>query len=319
MDTEPLADPLTDVLQLLRVSGAFFSRAHGHCPWGVHTRGGSSGIFHVFLRGAGTLRVFAPGTTAHPVATLAFHPGDVLVLPHGHPHALADTREGATRWIRELPRTEAALPIVTSGHPLGVPDAEILCGTIDFAGDTQSLLPHLPPVMKVAGGPTAVWLDASVAQLAREVELGEPGAALVISRLAEVLFVQAVRGWINSRADTGSGWLAALGDPCLARALALLHGSPEKAWSVDHLARKAGLSRSSFYDRFTGVVGEPPGAYLTRWRMTLARRALRDTGASIHEVAARYGYGSEAAFNRAFKRVVGVPPGAWRRGGAVTV
>lgn len=316
MDDEPQLDPLTDVLRLVHVSGALFSRAQGFCPWGVHTRGGSSGIFHVFLRGEGTVRVYAPTTRISPLATMPFCAGDVLVLPHGHPHALSDAPDGTTTWIRELPRAEGPLPVVFAGHAHGAPDTEILCGTLDFAGDTQSLLPHLPPVMRACGGATARWLEASVSQLADEVDRRDPGSELIISKLAEILFIQAVRAWVASPSSAGPGWLRALADPPLARALALLHGAPEKAWSIDHLARRAGLSRSLFYDRFSEVVGEPPAAYLLRWRMTLARRALRDPKVSIPEVATRVGYGSEAAFNRAFKRVVGVPPGAWRRAAA---
>ena len=314
MDTERSLDPLTDILRHVRVDGALISRAQGHCPWGVHTRGASAGMFHVILRGEGVIRVFAPGTLGPALSSTRFRAGDVLVLPHGHPHALASSETAGTTWLRELPRSDDTLPVVSAGVGEGPPDTDILCGTLSLAGEADHLLPQLPPLLRAAGGVTARWLEASVEQLAAEVERGEPGTGVVVSRLAELLFVQAVRTWVTSPVEPPPGWLTALGDPPLARALALLHGSPERSWSVDHLARRAGMSRTGFYARFSATVGEPPAAYLTRWRMTLARRALRDTAEPIPAIAGRLGYASEAAFNRAFKRVVGEPPGAWRRG-----
>lgn len=307
-------DPLTEVLRVARVEGALFSRAEGRCPWGVHTRGARAGIFHVVLRGQGHARALERGRA---VLSRAFSEGDLLLFPHGHAHALSDVEAGDTAWISELPTRpgDDGLPVVTAGGGGG--DLELLCGTLRFDDEaSRVLLPYLPALMHARGGALGGWVDATVRQLAHEAQRGAPGSGLVVARLAEVLFVQAVRAWVASPEGGGPGWVRALGDPSLARALALLHGAPEQPWSVDHLAKRAGLSRTVFYDRFTAAVGEAPAAYLARWRMTLARRALRDPGASIPEVAARVGYGSEAAFNRAFKRVVGAPPGAWRRASA---
>lgn len=308
-----LSDPLTDVLRMVRVEGALFSRAACAAPFGVHTRGAADGIFHVVLRGRLHARALSEdGRTLVSVDATA---GDLLVFPHGHAHALTDAPGTATTWIRALPAApgDDGLPVVRAGE--GEPGTEILCGTLRFGGEArQLLLPHLPPLLHAtaAGGG---WIDATVRQLADEVRRRSPGSELVIARLAEVLFIQAVRRWALTATNAEPGWLRALADPQMARALALLHGAPERAWSVDHLARRAGLSRTAFYDRFSSVVGEPPAAYLLRWRMILARRALLDPAAAIPDVAARVGYGSEAAFNRAFKRVMGVPPGVWRRSG----
>lgn len=316
MTAEPLphADPLSDVLRLVRVEGALFSRAEGAPPWGVQTRGAPGGIFHVVLRGAGHARALDGERT---LARADFRAGDLLVFPHGHAHALTDAPATATTWIRALPTHpgDDGLPVVRAGE--GAPDTEILCGTLRFGEEARGvLLPHLPPLLHAPGAAVGGLVDGMVRQLAAEVRERAPGSELVVARLAEILFVQAVRAWVARPEGAGPGWVRALGDPALARALALLHGAPERAWSVDLLAKKAGLSRTVFFERFTATVGEPPAAYLLRWRMTVARRALSDPRARVEEVAAKVGYGSEAAFNRAFKRVVGVPPGAWRRAAA---
>lgn len=139
-----------------------------------------------------------------------------------------------------------------------------------------------------------------------------PGAATVVSRLADVLFVQALRTWIGEAPAGTTGWLGALGDPQLARVLGLIHAEPATAWTVDSLARSAGMSRSSLYTRFNERVGEAPASYLTRWRMHVAARSLR-AGANSSDVASEVGYASEAAFSRAFKRATGASPREWRR------
>lgn len=310
-DSGVMLDPLTEVLRVARVEAALFSRAEGRAPWGVHTHGARDGIFHVVLHGQGHARALQGART---LAARDFGEGDLLIFPHGHAHALSDARATPTRWIAELPSRpgDDGLPVVQLGG--GAEELSILCGTLRFDAEAAgALLPYLPAMLHARGDSLGGWVDATVRQLAHEAQRGGPGSGLVVARLAEILFVQAVRAWVAAPEQGASGWVRALGDPSLARALSLLHGAPEQPWSMERLARRAGMSRTGLYDRFTATVGEAPAAYLARWRMTLARRALRDPRASIPEVAARVGYGSEAAFNRAFKRVVGAPPGEWRR------
>lgn len=300
-------DALSEVLAVVRVRGSLFSRARGACPWGVSTRGAPGGIFHVVRAGSGVLRV-----EGQP--DVRFSPGDLLVLPHGHPHVLADAPSSRPVWIRELPVEpgDDALPVVRAGPP-GEVDADILCGSFRFDDEARAhLLPWLPPVLHAPGRrATGAWLEATMTLLADGVSSGRPGASVVVDRLAEVLFVQAVAAWVED--GGGAGWLAGLGDPPVARALGLLHAEPARPWSVDLLARRVGLSRTRLYARFTERVGEPPAAYLTRWRMVLARRALREEDLGLGELATRLGYGDAAAFSRAFVREVGQPPGAWRK------
>jgi AraC-like DNA-binding protein len=160
-------------------------------------------------------------------------------------------------------------------------------------------------------------LAAFIAAAAHEVRARRPGGETVLARLSELMFVDVVRRHVERMSEGGTGWLAGLRDPHVGRALALLHGEPRRPWSMDDLARGAALSRSALAERFTRLVGEPPMQYLARWRMQLAASALAArASAGVAEVAAEVGYASEAAFSRAFKKLVGVPPAAWRRGRA---
>jgi transcriptional regulator GlxA family with amidase domain len=143
---------------------------------------------------------------------------------------------------------------------------------------------------------------------------GRPGGEAVLERMSEMLFVEVLRRHADSLPPEQTGWLAAMRDPAVGRALALLHEKPAQAWTLEHLGEEAGLSRSSLHERFVHFIGQPPMQYLTQWRMQVAAGLLQDTSAKVVDVALQVGYESEAAFSRAFKRVVGVAPGAWRRG-----
>jgi AraC-like DNA-binding protein len=149
----------------------------------------------------------------------------------------------------------------------------------------------------------------------RETLASRPGAESMLAKLAELMFVEALRRYAEALPPEGRGWLAGVRDAQVGRALALLHGDPGRSWTVDELAREVALSRSALAERFAALVGEPPIQYLMRWRLALAARTLRSGGEAIARVAQRSGYESEAAFSRAFKREFGMPPAAWRRAG----
>jgi len=157
------------------------------------------------------------------------------------------------------------------------------------------------------------WIRLTVDRLREETALSAPGASTVVSRLTDILFIEGIRAWLSAQNAETAGWLGALTDPIISQALALMHGDPGRHWSVDQLAGEVGLSRSAFYTRFTDLVGEPPLRWLTHWRMQLAANWLRGTEMGIGEIADGLGYSSEEAFNRAFKRELGVPPGSYRR------
>lgn len=294
------ADPLAAVLRRARVEAAFFSRAVGRRPWGVETRGATVGIFHVVVRGGAALAAL---DRVHPLA-----PGDVVLLPHGHPHVLADPPGAPAVWIGALPSVPGPLPTVHAGQ--GEPDTEILCGTLRFAPPARELLLlHLPPVLVGHGGP---GLAPFVARLAAELAEHPLGAEAVAAAIGELLFVLALREWVAS-GEAGPSWLAGLADPALARAMGLVQAAPGHDWSAEELARRVGLSRTVFYERFTRATGQTPLAWVTAWRMLVAREALAEGRQGMAEVAAAVGYANEAAFHRAFKRVVGLPPARWRR------
>ncbi len=302
-------DALSEFLSAVRVDGSLFSRAELAAPWGVRTRGAGDGIFHAVVAGAGFLEV-----DGEPVRS--FRAGDLLVMPHGAAHVLRDAADSPVKHISEWPTEVEAdgLPCLRGGGDGG--GTSLLCGTFRFdAEGRDALLPLLPSVIHVRGGVagTAAWLDGTLRMLADELASGRPGSAVLVARLADLLFVHVVRSWLEQAPQSCSGWLAGLTDPRLARALAAMHGDAAHPWTVADLARAAGMSRSSFFQSFNARVGEPPAAYLTRWRMTLARTRLRRSDDGLAAIAERVGYGSEAAFSRAFKRQTGVSPSAFRR------
>ncbi|MBC7544758.1 MAG: AraC family transcriptional regulator [Candidatus Sericytochromatia bacterium] len=174
----------------------------------------------------------------------------------------------------------------------------------------------MPPIIHIRAenGRAVPWLDQTLQFVACEATAGRPGASIVIAHLSHVFFIQIVRAYLASAADGGAGWLRALADPLIKPALDLMHQQPEAAWTVAALADRVGLSRSTFSARFTDAVGEPPLQYLTRWRMQKAASFLRAGDRSVADVATRVGYEAEAAFSKAFKRQLGVAPGAYRRG-----
>jgi AraC-like DNA-binding protein len=173
----------------------------------------------------------------------------------------------------------------------------------------------LPPVIVLPGelSRSVHWLEPTLKFIACEAQSGRPGAQTVVSRLADVLFIQIVRGYLATLPASSSGWLGALGDSQIGAALGFIHQSPELDWTVQSLAAKVAMSRSAFASRFARLVGEPPLAYVTRWRMQKAAGLLRQSSATLANIAERVGYDSEAAFSKAFKRAVGSAPGAYRR------
>jgi AraC-like DNA-binding protein len=180
----------------------------------------------------------------------------------------------------------------------------------------RNLVGILPPLLDIeaADEPRASWMRDIFRLMAAEARAFQPGGEAVITRLADVLVIQALRAWIETAPAARTGWLGALQDPQIGRALSLIHRDPARPWTVASLARELAMSRSAFAARFTQLVDEPAMGYLTRWRMQLAQHALQTEGATAAELATRLGYQSEAAFARAFKRVMGLPPGAVKRG-----
>jgi AraC-like DNA-binding protein len=302
-----MPDALSQVLATVRLEAGVFSRAELGAPWAVYSRPLPHALFHVVVRGSGRLE----RDGAEPIAWRA---GDLLVLPQGDAHTMAAGHGPVVQPIGSLPATpgEDGIPCVVADG--GGEQTLLLCGTFRLHPAASGfVLGHLPPVLHIrpALDATAAWLDASLRMLTAEQLERAPGSAVLSARLAEMLFVQVLRGF--ARQDPrGAGWLGGLFDAQLGAALAAVHADPATDWTAATLARQAGMSRSVFFERFRDAVGEAPSAYVTRWRMVVARMALAE-GSTLAEAASRTGYGSEASFSRAFKRATGQAPGAYRQ------
>jgi AraC-like DNA-binding protein len=310
-------DVLTDVLESVRVKSLISGRLEFTAPWGLCMPGGHAS-FYVITRGACWLELDGQQRA------FSLSGGDFVLLPKAPPHVLRDSPTSTP-----LPKAEVLESCRRSGgcQPGGIfryggggPLTTIIGGGFQIEnGDRSPLLAALPSIIHVAGdgGHTVQWLESTLQFVASEMASGQPGAETVVSRLADILFVQAVRAHLAQSGEHATGWLRALTDPKIGRALTLIHQQPGRPWTVESLALAIGMSRSAFAGRFTEFVGEPPLSYLTRWRMTKASRLLRSGTNSIGEVAGQVGYEAEAAFSKAFKRWNGLAPGTYRRAGTL--
>jgi AraC-like DNA-binding protein len=306
----PETDVLGDLLETIRFRNVLHGRFELGAPWGLRVPPQDSAAFYVVSRGTAWLDGIEG---EQPIALSA---GDVLLVPGGAGHVLRDGPKSRTVPLEHVCGGGAGRvlePIQLGGSG---PRTQLVGGRFQFSGGPRGrLLEALPPVIHLPGnGPgVAPWLAATVQLFIAESTAPGPGSTAVLGRLADVLFIQALRGEILAKRGPSHG-LCAISDPQIGRALGLMHGAPGDPWTVETLAEGVGMSRSGFAARFTELVGEPPLQYLAKWRMTRAAQQLRDTDASIAEVAARVGYQSEASFHKAFKRWEGQGPGAYRRG-----
>jgi AraC-like DNA-binding protein len=242
--------------------------------------------------------------------------GDVVVLAPGRSHALRDPADSPVRDLPELLAEGAFNPRPDGTRGDDGADANLICGCFRFAdvrGDR--LISALPPVIHVRGGDTGdgPWLAQTIRLLTDEAIAERPGATTVVNRLCDALFVYVLRSYLAGMPTHETKWLHALVDPQVGAALRLIHTEPGTPWTVAKLAAGVGMSRSAFAARFTRLVGEAPIGYITRLRIRTAARALRTTGHGVAEVAAAAGYESAAAFSKAFRRLIGEPPGTYRR------
>lgn len=297
-------DPLSQVLSSVRLGAGVFSRALLQGRWAVSTAGTPDPLFHVVVRGAGYLVVDG----SEPVAWRA---GDLLVLPRGSAHVMCSALDVVPRPLHTLPSELSGDGLPCVQHFAEGEETLLLCGTFQVARAVRSfVMESLPDVLWVRPelDGTAAWLDTTLRMLTNEQLHHGPGSSALSGRLAEMLFIQVLRQGGN---DADSGWLAAIADEQIGRALSAMHAEPAKSWTSSELASHAGMSRSVFFERFGALTGESPSHYLSRWRMVLAQQRLAE-GTAIGDVADEVGYGSEAAFSRAFKRVVGLSPSRWR-------
>jgi len=313
-------DILSVVLRAVRLSGSFLFRAEFSSPF-CCAAPDSRLVAPLLVPGAKSLIFFHVVTEGRCVAEVEKHepmvlgPGDVIALPYGDAHAIGNPAGAAPTPMSKLlpPPPWPEPPMVVHGG--GGEVTRILCGFLSCDDALFSpVLTNLPRVLCVRGRERPSWLETSCRYMLEEASVHRPGGACLLGRLAELLFVEVLRRYIEETGEHEIGWLAALKDPMVGKVLELIHGDLARAWTVDALGRAIGLSRSALAERFRHLLNEPPIQYLTRWRLQTAAQLLRDTDEGIAAIAAQVGYESEAAFNRAFKRHAGEPPAAWRSG-----
>jgi AraC-like DNA-binding protein len=301
-------DVLTDVLNTLELKGWLSSRRELETPWRYDFAASKDSMFHVLSFGGAYLEVEGE---AEPIR---IEDGDVVLFPTGQPHSLYDAPTSPrTRLVHLDYNPQRGYQVVfregTGPKPL------LLCGAFHFDYPHNfPLLHRLPNLIHVRGtqGRVEEGFADIVRMIARESATQRHGADVMLNRLTELLFIQVIRLWIDQQAEVSVGWVGALRDPPISAALGLIHQSPAHKWTVSELAEAVALSRSAFSARFTELVGEPPLTYLTRWRMLKATRLLKnDVG--METIAELLGYESEAAFRKAFKREIGMPPAQYRR------
>lgn len=326
------SDPLSDVLRHVQIRAAVFYYVNLGPSWAVEASSashiaaavlpGATQVmeFHLFARGAG----WACVDGLDPVRIAE---GDIVVFPQGDQHVLCSDlsirpfrRDPA--WVRSTATQPRPMPItyhqganeLVVAHPMQEAQTVLVCG---FLGcDTRMFKPFfasLPRILHVPANRNSPWMAAVVDQAARESNGRTPGGSAVLERLSEMMFVDTVRRYLEDLPDGETGWFAAARDRYVGNAIAAIHGKPDHDWTVEELGRVAGLSRSAFHSRFLQLLGYPPAQYVARWRIQLGAELLRTSQRSLLSIAHEVGYGSEPAFCRAFKRIVGQAPAAWRR------
>jgi AraC-like DNA-binding protein len=302
------ADPLTTVLGDLRLSKGCYSRSEFFAPWGFSVAARPVAHYHFVIQGQAVFRCGAE--------LIRIEPGDLVLIPRGDAHSLSDSDGRRLVPFETLKLVEAGPDAFKLRHGRsGGKRSTMICGTGIFEGrSTHPILDLLPAALVIRRDrrdPDS-GIQAAIEMMGREASVLRPGAHAVMNHLAAVIVIQAIRGWLQEGEGAGHGWVRALRDPHLGKAILSVHRKPERRWTVSNLAAEVHLSRSVFYEKFTAAVGIPPGEYVTRHAMHVAASLLRETGITIGEAAENCGYGSEAAFSRAFKRHYGVSPGAFR-------
>jgi AraC-like DNA-binding protein len=319
-------DTLSGILKSVRLEGALYLNAEFTAPWCLRGKFGMSSIrqrlagaehvvgFHFLTEGGCKVKL------VEGVEVLEVAAGDLVLFPQDDRHLMGSHLHHAPLESEDADCADAAadVDLVQLRHGGGGAVTRFVCGYLACTRSMcRPLFEALPRVLRIPIGDGRA--SALVRELlrvgVRESLASRPGGESTLAKLAELMFVEALRRYVANLSPGGKGWLAAVRDAHVGRALALLHREPERAWTVDKLAREVALSRSALAERFAALVGEPPMQYLMRWRLALAARTLRAGREAVARVAERSGYESETAFSRAFKREFGMPPAAWRKSG----
>ncbi|WP_185232353.1 AraC family transcriptional regulator [Teredinibacter franksiae] len=304
------SDPLGETLYQLRLNGSLYALSDLSAPWGMEmpVLPGMM-MFHIITQGQCWLQL----GDREPIL---MRQGSLALVPHGLGHRLMDELGSEVKSFFDLPVQQISERYEVLEYGGGGTKTKLTCCVMSFDHVSgQQLITQLPEVLHIDSWDNEIdnWLQQTLRFIAREAHDQKPGGQTIMSNLADILVIQAIRTWIDTAPEASKGWLAALKDKQVGRALAAIHRQPEKNWTIANLAKDVGLSRSGLAARFTAFVGEPVIQYLTRWRMLIARSRLQEGAISLGELAGQLGYQSEAAFSRAFKRTMGVSPGSVRK------
>ncbi|MFZ0851918.1 MAG: AraC family transcriptional regulator [Hyphomicrobiaceae bacterium] len=314
-------DALSEALRSVRMTGAIFLDAEFTAPWSFRSPRAQQAapvvapgteqliIYHLVIEGMAWVKM--AGEPDLPVEA-----GEIVIIPHGEEHLFGNGTpdtvfDGGATLHRHVAGELSSLRWGGGGVR-----TKFVCGFMGCERQAESLfLAGLPTTIKIniRGDASGAWLENSIRYLVSEGQLHQPGRNILLSKMAEALFIETLRCYIKLLPPEATGWLAGARDPIAGAALALLHRRPAEHWTIDRLAGDIGTSRSVLSDRFTRYLGNPPLTYLARWRMQLASRMLQTTKATVLQVGLAVGYESEAAFVRAFKREFGLPPARYRK------
>jgi AraC-like DNA-binding protein len=313
-------DAFSQILSGVVLKGALYFNAEFSAPWGFNAPTGRELapllapdaphllIYHFLVEGSGIVRL---GNET----PIELEPGDVVVVPHGDAHQMCNAQGTAPKlsaaMIAKLQTRDLSAMQAGGGGEV----ARFVCGfMVCDPLLCRPILQSLPPAFKVnlRTDRSGQWLETTLLHLVEEAASENAGSEAVLAKMSEALFVDTLRRYLAALPEQEVGWLAAARDPIIGKCLMLMHSQCPHPWTIAELAREVGLSRSALVERFTRYLSEPPMAYLIRWRLKLAARALVSTSRGVAEIAEDVGYESEAAFNRAFKREFGLPPARYR-------
>jgi len=316
-------DPLSDVLRCVDLQGGVFLNAELFAPWCTLARvapeycapalGPASHLipYHYVVEGRCCIRV-----VGNESETVELGPGDIVLFPRNELHLMGSDLALPPVLISEIIRPPGEDGLFTVHHGGQGAATRLVCGFLGCdRAEGNPLIATLPSalVLSIRTAGTAEWIRSTFQYAAEEVAGGRPGSQTVLVKLSELLFIEAVRQYVDSLPEDRLGWLAGLRDRYVGRALALFHHDITRPWTVEELGREVGLSRSALAERFTRLIGVAPMQYLTNWRMQIAAQELRNSDGALAHIASKVGYESEAAFSRAFKKAFGTAPATWRR------
>jgi AraC-like DNA-binding protein len=320
-DRPAAVDLLSEMLRAVRLNGSVFFSGSFTAPFRILSpkrfdertplaRLQHISIFHLVAQGRCTFQT-ATGQRRD------IGPGDLLLMPFADAHKFWRGDATQTACVPDIVQPGSIEGMLTVNYGGGGEETRLVCGYLESSEFLFApVFRTLPEVLveQTGDGRIGQLIASTVREIIALVDAATPGSQMMLGRLMELLFVEVLRRHVAGLPSGSQGWLAAINDPIVSRALQLVHADPGKRWTADSLAREAGSSRTVLAERFNALLGRPPIDYVTSWRIQLAAQNLRGSNASIRQVAAEVGYESEAAFNRAFKRVTGTTPGRWRNG-----